>query len=312
MTELAVPGQGNEIMHYQEDPTGGRLIAWARAASAAHQLARSLCNTSFVPDTVKNVRLPDGTIDPGNATAVIIMGDELGLSPLASLRSIYIFKGTPALYARSMRALALSHGHQMWNESSTDNEVVVCGQRKGSAHVERAVWTIARATKAGYTSNTKYRSDPQSMLQAKADSEIARKIAADVLAGVPYSVEDLEMEEQSTVSVSRDEPTTPRKVARKKAEPIPQAEPEFDDEPALPVEAEPVDISEAVEMITDPQSRKMHALFRDKGLTDRDDALLFCGNTIGHDVTTSKDLTKDQASACIEALVALADAAGES
>lgn len=307
MSEIAVQQSHTEVAQYQEDPTGGRLVAWARAASAANQLARSLCNTSFVPDTVKAVRFEDGTVDPGNATAVIIMGDELGLSPLASLRSIYIFKGTPALYARTMRALALSHGHSMWNESSTDTEVVVCGQRKGSTHVERAVWTIARATKAGYTNNSKYRSDPQAMLQAKADSEIARKIAADVLAGVPYSVEDLEMEEQSTVAVTRD--ATPRKVARKKPEPAPQAEPEFDDEPALPVEqAEPVD---AVEMITAPQQKKMHALFRDKGLTDREDALLFCGNVIGEDVVSSKDLSKDQASLVIEALVALSDAAPE-
>jgi hypothetical protein len=300
MTEIEVRPQFSTTL--MEDPTGGRLVAWARAASAANQLARSLCNTSFVPDTVKAVRLPDGSVDPGNATAVIIMGDELGLSPLASLRSIYIFKGTPALYARTMRALALSHGHNMWNESSTDNEVIVCGQRKGSSHVERASWTIARATKAGYTSNPKYRSDPQSMLQAKADSEIARKIAADVLAGVPYSIEDMELEEQSTTTVE----AKPRKatVSRAKAEPAPTPEPPLDSPPTAELAAEP-EPEPTGEGITAPQMKMLHALFNEKGFKDRDDGLDFIATVIMAQLESSKDLTKDEASRVIDALTAL-------
>src|SRR5664279_1074795 len=135
------------------DPTGGRLVAWAEAAHAANQLAKALSRTSFVPAAFK------GNVN--DATAAILMGDELGMSPLAALRSIYVIHGAPAMYARTMVALALSHGHTVWTEKSTDTEVVVCGQRKGSQHVERSVWTTARATKAGYTSNKKYQSNGQ-------------------------------------------------------------------------------------------------------------------------------------------------------
>jgi hypothetical protein len=113
------------------------------------------------------------------------MGDELGLSPLASLRSIYVVHGTPAMYARTMVALAQAHGHEVWTEVDTPAKVVVCGRRKGSDKVERSEWTIDRARKAGYTNNKKYDSNPQEMLYAKAASVVARKVAADVLAGVP-------------------------------------------------------------------------------------------------------------------------------
>lgn len=286
------------------DPTGGRLVLWAQAAHAAHQLARSLVNTSFVPDTFKT-RGPNGEIDAGNATAAIIMGDELGLSPLASLRGIYVFKGTPALYARTMRALALSHGHEMWNESSTDEKVVVCGRRKGSERIERAEWTIARARKAGYTgTNKKYDSDPQSMLQAKADSEIARKIAADVLAGVPYSVEDLELAEPATTTVTATAATKPKTtVRRQQPAPAEPPEPEFDQpEPTAP--AVPADPPES---ITAPQLKMLHALFRDKGFIDRDDALSYAGQILDRAVTTTKDLSKADASLVIDALNDLAD-----
>jgi hypothetical protein len=222
------------------------------------------------------------------------------MSPLASLRGIYVFKGTPALYARTMRALALSHGHEMWTESSTDSEVVVCGRRRGSDHVERVSWTIARATKAGYTNNQKYKSEPQAMLQAKADSEVARKIAADVLAGIPHSVEDLELSEATTTTIARE--AAPTRVARRKPALAPApapAEPEFDPEPepALPVE----------ELITPQQMKKLHASFSDKGFVDRDDRLAYVNEIVGIEVASSKDLTKDQASRVIDALEQLAD-----
>src|SRR5690606_24635185 len=201
MTELTTYAPTAEVAAL--DPTGGRLVAWAEAAAAANQLAKALSRTTFVPKEMTNV---------GNATAAILMGDELGMSPIASLRSIYVVHGTPALYARSMVALALAHGHEIWTEETSDAKVVVCGRRRGSENVERAEWTIARAQKAGYTGNKKYASNPQEMLYAKAAAEVARKIAADTLAGIPYSVEDLELGDEPTVTVTRE--TARRKVQR--------------------------------------------------------------------------------------------------
>lgn len=227
MTAVAVRETPDIVL--RDDPTGGRLIAWAQAASAANALAKSLCKTTFIPAAFQGKE--------NEATAAILMGDELGLSPIAALRSIYLVHGTPAMYARAMVALALAHGHEVWTEKSTDTEVIVHGRRKGTDHIEKSLWTIARARQAGYTNNKKYQSNPQEMLYAKAAAEIARKVAADVLAGVPYSVEDLEL---------GDEAPTTRKAAStrtRRAEIASVPEPDLDDPstPETPATEPPLD-----------------------------------------------------------------------
>lgn len=285
MTDLTIHQPTAEVA--AADPTGGRLVAWAEAASAANSLARALSATAFVPAAMKN---------PGDATAAILMGDELGLSPLAALRSIYVVHGTPALYARSMVALAQSHGHEIWTEESSDAKVVVCGRRRGSDKVERAEWTIQRAQKAGYTNNKKYASNPQEMLYSKAAGEVARKIAADTLAGIPYSVEDIELGETPTVTVTR-ESAAKRTVSRKaKVEPTP--EPADEPEPQ-PADAEPVDLADAPEALTDRTRAEMFALLHEKGIEDRERQVAGISAIIGRPIESRSELTEDEARAVI-------------
>lgn len=266
------------------DPTGGRLVAWAQAASAANQLAKALSTTTFVPKDMQNV---------GNATAAILAGDELGLSPLAALRSIYVVHGTPALYARAMVALALGHGHEIWTEETTDAKVVVCGRRRGLDKVERSEWTIQRATKAGYTSNKKYGTNPQEMLYSKAAAEIARKIAPDVLAGMPYSVEDIELGETPTTTVTR-ESAQKRTVQRRKAEVPEPVEPDL--APTAP------DPEPTATPITTAQNAKMHALFGDLGITDHDAQIAGITRVIGRDIDSKTELTVEEAAFVIDSL----------
>ncbi|WP_372595605.1 hypothetical protein [Actinotalea sp.] len=277
------------------DPTGGRLIAWASAATAAHSLAKSLAATTFVPKHFQG--------KPGDATAAIILGDELGLSPLSALRSIHVISGTPGLYARTMVALVLSHGHEIWTEDETERKVTVAGRRRGSEHVEKVTWTIDRATKAGYTSNAKYRTDPIAMLYARASGDVARRIAPDVLAGVPYSIEEIELAETPTVTVARGTGET-RKVSR-----AARPEPVEPDLPEPEVPSEPVDVTDAEilpdepDPITPAQSKAMHAALGHAGLSDRDLGLRYISDVIGRTVETSKDLSKEEASRIIDALV---------
>jgi len=274
--EVAVPS----------DPTGGRLVAWAQAAGAAHNLASALVKTSFAPKEFRG--------KPDEATAAILLGDELGLSPISALRSVYVIHGTPSIYAKTAVALVQAHGHEVWTETQTDNEVTLGGRRKGSSKEETAKWTIDRARKAGYTSNAKYQSSPQEMLWAKAASEICKKIASDVLAGVPYTVEDLELEAEN-------QPTT--KVTRKTVQRAPKPvapEPEFD-EPGPPAEGPEAPVKATADaLITDAQSKKLHALLRECGITDREAGLAYISQIIERDIETTKDLTKSEASRAID------------
>jgi hypothetical protein len=159
------------------------LAHWAAEARAANLLAQSLCATSFVPKHFQN--------KPAEATAAILTGHELGLSPLASLRAIFVFNGTPGMYAKAMVGVVQSQGHEVWIEEQSDEKVIVCGRRKGSEHVYRTIWDRARVVKAKLTGNSKYQETPQQMMTARGQAEICRQVAPDALYGIPYAVEEL-------------------------------------------------------------------------------------------------------------------------
>lgn len=292
------------------DPTGGRLVAWASGLSAAHQLGTALCPTSFVPQHFKN--------KPDEAAAAILYGDEVGLSPMQSLQGLYVIGGKPAPYARVMVAIVLAAGHEVWTVSKSDQSVTVAGKRRGSSHVIEETWTYARAKKAGYTSNKKYETDPQSMLYARAASDVCRQIAADSLAGLAYSVEELELlEPAATVTVSRTD--APKRTAQRKAiEPVVVPEPDLDpqtDDGAVSHGRAPLGEGNgsgsspddtpapSSDPVTPAQIKMLAASMNEAGITDRADALAYVASVIGRDVASRNELTKDEASRVIDSLV---------
>ena len=161
------------------------LVKQAQAMDAAYKIGSALANTQMVPQTFRG--------KPDDATAAILYGAELGLKPTQALQQVFVVHGQPAIYARTMVGLLKSKGYVFETVESTDESVTVRGTSP-RGEVEQSTWTIARAQKAGYTKNGKYQSDPQAMLYAKAASEVSRKLAPDVLLGIRYTAEDLELE----------------------------------------------------------------------------------------------------------------------
>jgi hypothetical protein len=281
------------------DPTGGRLVAWAEGLAAAHRIGTALCQTAFVPQTFRG--------KPEEAAAAILYGDEIGFTPTQALQNIYVISGKPSMYARSMVALVLHHGHEVWTVEKSSAKVTVAGKRRGSSHVIEETWTTARAQKAGYTNNKKYTSDPESMLYARAAADVCRQIAPDALAGLAYVAEELELaEDQPTTTVRRAQPAT-------KAQRAPMPEPDLarqnDDEA---VETTP----SAPSSPTKKQRDLMFVMFGEAGFASdarstegRTARLAYIANVIGRDVESSNDLTADELSQVIDALKADADEA---
>jgi hypothetical protein len=323
VTELAEYRQptynGTPVVYEQSDPTGGRLVAWANSLSAAHQLASALCATSFVPKHFAG--------KPIEAAAALILGDELGFSPVSALRSIFVISGTPGLYAKAMVALVQSHGHEIWTETDTPTKVVVCGQRKGSTHVERSEWTTERARRAKYTSNAKYESDPQAMLYARAASILCRQMAPETLKGLT-TLEELADEVEPGAPAPRGTRTVQRaavpqileqaaavtaparefiqsasEVGRRAAQPVAPSGPPLpgeDDEPPRQQERQ-------LEPVTDGQLRALGAMFSDlgvKGAGERADRLAVTADIVGRPISSAKDLTRDEASTVLDTLKA--------
>lgn len=154
--------------------------SWTSVLNEVATLASQIANTPFVPDGLR-----------GSAPAVaaaILSGRELGLGPMTSLANIHVIKGKPALSAALMRALILAQGHQIETVHVTDTRVVVRGRRRGEAEWEEASFDADQAKRAGIQLG----GYPQDKLYARATSRLARRKFADVIAGMPYSAEELD------------------------------------------------------------------------------------------------------------------------
>lgn len=311
------------------------LLAHDRVMGVAHRLAKAMVGTSLVPVQYR--------AKPEDATAAILFGAELGLSPIQSLQNVINVHGKPALEARTMVALLQGKGFRFRTLESTEDSVTVeCTPPKGLP--ERATWTIERATKAGYVAtwddkkgdwsrndrgkiigNTKYLTDPRAMLWAKAAAELARHLAADVLLGIPYTREDLESEPEPESIRATAERITPAPIAAagdKPAGPVVQQwEPPTDE----PVEAEtasdetehdsPAPGPEAggqadEQQVTAATLRKLGTALTAGGLTDKAVRLAWVVDTIGREVTKPADLTEAEADQLIGLLRAAATEGG--
>lgn len=166
-------------------PTAGTtaLVAWAQEASLAYDMAQKLAATSFVPQTLRG--------KPGDIAAAILAGAELGMKPMATLKSIDVIQGTPALRAHAMRAVVQQQGHEIELVESDATHCVMRGRRKGSETWQTVEWTIQRAAQMKLTEKAEWKKQPQNMLVARATGELCRLIASDALHGMAYVSEEL-------------------------------------------------------------------------------------------------------------------------
>lgn len=210
------------------------LVLWAYEARQAAMVAASLAKTSFVPASLRG--------KPEDITAAILAGQELGLQPMASLRSMDVIQGTPALRAHAMRGLVQSHGHSIQLLESTETRCKMRGRRKGEEEWQTVTWAIERAGKLGLTGKQQWKVQPQTMLVARATGELCRLVASDVLHAMPYAAEEL----GDDLAEPGEHPaparvTAKRRTAQRKPvpEPLPEVEPAFDEPPTPEAEETP-------------------------------------------------------------------------
>lgn len=326
-----------ELTHYgpQEQvltvPDGGTelIMRAVEQMSGAHQLAKAMATTAFVPAHFRG--------KPDDVAAAIMYGAAIGLDPMSSLRAIYVVGGNPGMYARQMVAVVLAKGHRVWTEEETDTSVTVAGQRRGSEIVERVTWTIERAELAGYVpttdpktgryrtndkgkviGNEKYLTEPRTMLYARAAGDLARRIAPDALAGLDHAVEELQVVDHVDVT-----PTSQARPRRESAASLltqtPQGAAPSDTTTggatpgAVEVEGTDAGTSDApppadtpaeapVLMVTKAQLAKIAAQMRDLDITERDHALAYIEKAIGLKIASRSELTREEAKRLIDAL----------
>lgn len=215
------------------------LYEHAEVYNTAWKLAGQLVQTTMVPKRFF------GKQKQGDATAAILFGAELELNPIQSLQRVIPIHGMPSLEARTMVGLLKAKGYKVRTVEQSDESVTVEGVAP-DGETYRSTWTIQRAIQAGYVptptpdskrrpdvkedwvttsktwdgkttvsivGNMKYITDPQTMLKAKAQAEVCRELAPDVLMGISYTREELESEQQDQFDRMAERGAAPARVS---------------------------------------------------------------------------------------------------
>lgn len=308
-----------------------RIVQWAESAEAAHKLAVVLCKTSFCPEQFRD--------KPGETTAAILAGGEVGLSPMASMQAFDIISGRAAPRAITLRAVAQSLGHEIELVESSSARCRMRGRRKGSEGWQEVTWTIDRARQLGLTNKGNWKSQPTAMLLARATSEICRLVAADAILGIGYAAEELED------ALDEKPASGPRKVQRQAiaAKPTPEPQEPAQDEDDLLGDGEPASPTPEPQKPTGPQSgpldynpawhddsnlrgakrpqpgpasppvtpaqlKMLGVQWSRVGVTDDTERHTFTSQMIGRDIgDTTKNLSNPEASGLIEKLLEIGD-----
>lgn len=286
------------------------LVAWANELGAAHTIATAISRTEFVPKDFRG--------DADKTATAILYGKSVGLDPLAALSNIFVVHGRPAMYSRTMVALAQRAGVEFERVEATEQQVTVRARRKGSPNWQTFTWSIARAERAGYTSNAKYKTDPIGMLTAKAFAEAVRVIAPDVLMGISVS-EEVELgdydDAQEPAPAAKAVTAGAKKVQRKapakaKTAPAPAAPPApVVAQPSEEVQADP----ETGELPAEPPAEvkyaskadqgRIKAGFGELGVTDAKEILGIVRDWVNDpNLRGAASLTHDQAQAVLNRL----------
>lgn len=309
--ELAT-NQGHALQQLgaQQAPASVIQIAeWAAELDAAHKLGVALATSKFLPDSITKDNKAQKSQEQiaADAAVIILAGKSLGLDPLTSVQNLFSVRGRPAMYARTAVGLVISHGHEVKRTHASADSVTVTARRRGDREWQTFTWDMSRAQQAGYTSNQLYKSDPVAMLTAKAQMEACRAMFADILMGVPYSAEDLQLEDLGEVD---DAPkTTVKRKPRAKSKPQSKPAPEQTDEEPVQEEqsADPEETAESDgdEDTSEPISQQtwdeIKALLKEKAPGDSPGP--WAMKTIGRTVKKWAEFTQAEGDQMLELLI---------
>ena len=182
-----------EMPQMQYSPALQTMQSHMQAIDSAYHIAKVMCSTNLVPKSYKN--------HPEDGAAAIMYGMELGLNPIQSLQQVVVIQGKPTIEARTMVALLKMRGYKFETVESSTQRVTVRGVSP-RGETEESTWTMDRVSKAGLMKNALYSKIPEQMLYARAATEVCRRLAPDVLLGISYAKEEMDIDMPDTGPVS--------------------------------------------------------------------------------------------------------------
>jgi hypothetical protein len=142
--------------------------------------------------------LPTHLRGEGEIVAVVLAGRELGIGPMASIRSIKIVKGNVTLDAALQLGLMIRAGLKYrWLNDGSDGQTASLELSRDGQEPYVSTFTLAFAERAGLLKDGgNWKMYPQAMLRARAISAAGKAYCPDILAGI-YLPDELDDEQQS-------------------------------------------------------------------------------------------------------------------
>ena len=142
---------------------------------------------------------------PANVLIAVGLGSSMGLSPAESLYRISVIKGKPTAGAELIAANVRKAGHKLRVETGEGTVTATIIRSDDPEFPFSVTRDLAWANRMGLAQNDNYKKQPETMLQWRAISAVARLACPEALYGVHYTPDEAE----ATVEVS----TTRRSAA---------------------------------------------------------------------------------------------------
>ena len=143
--------------------------------NAAVKVAATLAKSNIVPAHFKN--------RPEDVFAALVLGAELGFSPMAALNSIVMIQGNATLKAQTMLAIARAKIKDLSVSIKEDKGSVLVTIKRGDDSYT-AVWNDEKAAAMGLLHKDNYKKQKATMLRWRALSEALKIMCSDVLMGL--------------------------------------------------------------------------------------------------------------------------------
>lgn len=210
------------------------------------------------------------------AVVLMLLAQAEGLHPVQAMTEYYVVNGRPALKAEAMlRRFLASGGRVEWHR--LDDKAAEATFFHPAGGTVRIAWTIEDAQRAGLNSDA-WKKYPRAMLRSRVISEGIRTV-------YPVAVGIYTPEEAVDIPPAEPQPVAARVV---------DAEPgEILDAPAQPALEE--------KEVTAKQLKLLAVLMRQVGL-GREGAHRYISALLGRQISSARDLSKDEASRVIDHL----------
>jgi hypothetical protein len=107
----------------------------------AYRLSQALAMASIVPDDLRG--------KPGNVLAIMLYGQDLGMSPMQAIQGIYVVKGKPQLSGTTWLALARRAGHKVrFLEQTNERCTIEITRADDASHPHVETYTLQDAVDA--------------------------------------------------------------------------------------------------------------------------------------------------------------------